>query len=203
MCRPNTISHHSKWLRKTTYVHHHRWLQRNHPYQTNVRDFNGKSGRSPPPPIMLGFDVLLQANLFETWKLKGGKEEDNPSQQSGVKCKSCLHDLSLWHVSFVNLIGLIWIFTTWMMLDLQNFDWSLQYVLLSWLQCPFLTWYWGCLLFEGKIIAPKEENHDYHMMNSIILIDLKDLKYHCWFDLCLMPNANIQNFINFLTLHIT
>jgi hypothetical protein len=34
---------------------------------------------------MLGFDVLLQANLFETWKLKGGKEEDNPSQQNGVQ----------------------------------------------------------------------------------------------------------------------
>jgi hypothetical protein len=75
---------------------------------------------------MLGFDVLLQANLFKTWKLKGGKEEDNPSQQSGVQRKSCLHDLPLWHVNFVNLIGLISIFITWMMSDLQSFDWSLS-----------------------------------------------------------------------------
>jgi hypothetical protein len=60
-------------------------LQCNHPYQTNVCDFNEKFGRSLPPPIILGFDVLLQANLFETWKLKGGKEEDNPSQQNGVQ----------------------------------------------------------------------------------------------------------------------
>ncbi len=85
MCGPNKISQDSKRLGKTTYVHHHRWLQRNHPYQTNVCDFNGKFGRSLPQPIMLGFDVLLQANLFETWKLKGGKEEGNPSQQNGVR----------------------------------------------------------------------------------------------------------------------
>jgi hypothetical protein len=55
-------------------------------YQTNVRDFNGNSRRSQPSPIMLGFDILLQLNLLKTWKLKGGKE-DNQSQQSGVNAK--------------------------------------------------------------------------------------------------------------------
>ncbi len=85
MCGRNTTSRHSKRLGKSTYVHHHRWLRRNHSYQTDVCDFNGKCGRSPPPPIMLAFDVLLQANLFETWKLKDGKEEDNPFQQNEVQ----------------------------------------------------------------------------------------------------------------------
>jgi hypothetical protein len=65
VCGPNTTIHHSKRLGKTTYVHNHKWLQQNHPYQNNVHDFNGKSIRRLPPPIMLGFDVLLQANLFE------------------------------------------------------------------------------------------------------------------------------------------
>jgi len=78
MCGPNTTSRHSKRLGKTTYVHHHRWLQQNHPYQANVRD--SMRSLKEGPPIMLGFDVLLQANFFEAWKLRGGKEEDSPIQ---------------------------------------------------------------------------------------------------------------------------
>lgn len=82
---PNTTSCHSKKLGKTTYIHHSRWLKPNHPYQANARDFNGKSEKGPTPPFILGFDVLSHANFYEDWKLRGGREEDNPCHDSGVK----------------------------------------------------------------------------------------------------------------------
>jgi hypothetical protein len=51
------------------------------------------------------------------------------------------------------------------------------------------------ILSDRKIIAPKKKNHDYHLMNSTILIDLKDLKYHYWFDLCQMITFKISSIL--------
>jgi hypothetical protein len=83
-CGPNTISHHSRRLGKTTYVHHCRWLRLNQPYQANAHDFNGKFEKRPTPPFMSGSDVPSHANLYEDWKLQGGMEEDNLCQDNGV-----------------------------------------------------------------------------------------------------------------------
>jgi hypothetical protein len=90
---PNTTRHHLKRLEKTTYIHHSRWLKPNHPYQPNAHDFNGKSEKGPTPPLGSRFDVLSQANFYEDWKLQGGREEDNPCHDNGMKRISCLFDL--------------------------------------------------------------------------------------------------------------
>jgi hypothetical protein len=66
---PNTTSHHSKRLGKTTYIHDNRWLKSNHPYRANALDFNGKSEKEPTPPFISRFDVLSHANFYEDWKL--------------------------------------------------------------------------------------------------------------------------------------
>jgi hypothetical protein len=56
---------------------------------------------------MSRFDVLLHANLYEDWKLQGGRAEDNPCHDSGVKQKNYLFDLPYWHVGFVVIVDLI------------------------------------------------------------------------------------------------
>jgi len=56
---------------------------------------------------MSGDDVLLHANLYEDWKLQGGKAEDNPCHDSGVKQKNYLFNLPYWHVGFVVIVDLI------------------------------------------------------------------------------------------------
>ncbi len=105
---PNTTSHHSKKLGKTTYIHHSKWLKLNHQYQANAHDFNGKSEKGPAPPLISRFDVLSHANFYEDWKLQGGREEDNPCHDNGVKRRSCLFDLPYLQVGFIVIVDLIW-----------------------------------------------------------------------------------------------
>jgi hypothetical protein len=104
---PNTTKHHLKRLGKTTYIHHSRWLKPNHPYRANARDLNGKFKKGPTPPLVSRFDVLSHANSYEDWKLQGGREEDSPCHDNGMKRISCLFDLSYWQVCFVVVVDLI------------------------------------------------------------------------------------------------
>jgi hypothetical protein len=112
-----------------------------------------------------------------------------------VKRKSCVHDLPLWHVSFVNLIGLIWIFITWMMSNLQNFDWSLSicFTLLITMSFFHLVMRMSIIWREDngpskrKSWQPFDEFHNYNWPKGF------EVPLLVW----LMQNDNMQNFINF------
>ncbi len=56
----------------------------------------GKSKRKATPLVMKGFEVLDHANAYEMWKLNGGREDDNPCVNIGMKCKNILFDLPYW-----------------------------------------------------------------------------------------------------------
>jgi hypothetical protein len=56
----------------------------------------GKSKRKATTLLMKGYEVLDHANAYEMWKLNGGREDDNPCVNIGMKCKNILFDLPYW-----------------------------------------------------------------------------------------------------------
>jgi hypothetical protein len=75
--------------------------QLNHPYQSNIGDFNGKYERRQAPPIMIGVDVLEHAEVYDSWKVNGGREEGNPTAKTRVKQRNSLFDLPYWKVNSI------------------------------------------------------------------------------------------------------
>lgn len=91
-CGPNTSARHSRDLGKVVYCAHCRWLRLNHPYWSSKHDFNGNVEQRLALLVMLGFEHLANAELFESWKSIDSRDGD-PIVKIGVKRKNILFEL--------------------------------------------------------------------------------------------------------------
>jgi hypothetical protein len=88
----NTSCRHSQKLAKMIYESHHKWLPKNHPSRSNTSAFNGRTERRLAPQTMTRVDVFEHANSYDTWKINGEREKDNPIAQTRMK-RSILFNL--------------------------------------------------------------------------------------------------------------
>jgi hypothetical protein len=106
ICGPETMSHHSRALKKFVYMGHCRWLRQQHPYQMQMFNnaFNSKFEHKVKPPQVTGDEVLARGMEYACWINigNGPRGVGDPSKKHEVKRQSILYNLPYFKV--INLI---------------------------------------------------------------------------------------------------
>jgi len=95
-CNHDTCSQYLKYSRKTCYMGHRRFLDKNHPWRSDERSFNGGKEEKPTPKALSGSDCFNELSQFKNDFGKKQLKKKSVDSARPWKKRSIFFDLPYW-----------------------------------------------------------------------------------------------------------